>query len=186
MTLPIETKRLTLRKYRESDIPDILAYSSDPQVARVLSWCTPESEVTVESIRRFIDQQRDIEPGDPKWFDLAMVLKPHDRVVGSIGIICRPHSQGQTGWALGLDYQGRGLATEAAETMLEFGFVNLRLHRIYAETTTWNERSWRLMERIGMRREARFRESECVNGDWRDGLIYAILEAEWRARKRNE
>ena len=180
MSLPIETKRLLLRRYRKSDTADVVSYSSHPSVARIISWVSSDGEVTERSVRDFIKTQNRIKPGDPSWMDLAVTVKPDDRVTGSIGIICREHQQGQIGWALAASHRGQGLATEAAAAMLRYGFEVLGCHRIYAVTTTWNERSWRLAERIGMCREAHFRESELSCGEWRDGLVYALLESEWR------
>jgi aminoglycoside 6'-N-acetyltransferase len=179
MSLPIETSRLRLRRYRESDTPDVVAYSSDPSIARIVNWRDSDGAITAESVREFIQAQNQVQPGDRNWMDLAICLKSEDRVIGSIGIIRRNHQQGQAGWALSTSHRRQGIATEAAGAMLEYGFTVLRLHRIYAETTSWNRRSWLLMERLGMRREACFRESEQVDGAWTDGLIYALLRTEW-------
>ena len=183
MTLPIETERLLLRRYRIEDVSSIVRYSSHPSIARLIDWASPEGEITEESVARFIEAQNRINPGDPSWMDLAIALKSDDQVIGAIGIICRAHRQGQTGWALAVQHRGRGLATEAAAAMLDYGFHTLDLHRIYAVTTTWNRPSWKLMERLGMRREAHFHESEMADGEWRDGLIYAILKSEWHERR---
>jgi RimJ/RimL family protein N-acetyltransferase len=84
------------------------------------------------------------------------------------------------GWLLGRKYQGQGLATEAVRALVTAGFEQLRLHRIFARTGRDNDRSWRLMESLGMRREAHFRESHVVKGKWRDEFIYAILAEEWQ------
>jgi RimJ/RimL family protein N-acetyltransferase len=180
MSLPIETSRLLLRRYRSTDMADIVRYSSHPSIARLINWSEPDGNVTDRSVRKFIEAQGRVHPGDSAWMDLAIALKMDDRVIGSIGIICREHRQGQIGWALAVEHRGRGLATEAAAAMIDYGFRELGCHRIYAMTTNWNERSWRLMERVGMRREACFRESEFADGAWRDGLIYAILESDDR------
>jgi RimJ/RimL family protein N-acetyltransferase len=182
MSLPIETERLVLRRYRKTDVADIVRYSSHPSIARIINWVSPEGEVTERAVREFIKTQNRVQPGDGTWMDVAVTSKLDDRVIGSVGIICREHRQGQIGWALAVSHRGRGLATEAATAILHYGFECLDCHRIYAVTTTRNERSWRLAERIGMRREAHFRESELSNGSWRDGLVYALLESEWRRR----
>ncbi|WP_329787839.1 GNAT family protein [Lentzea sp. DG1S-22] len=91
--------------------------------------------------------------------------------------------QGEIGYSLHPGFQGRGYATEAARKMLELGFEHLGLHRIVAECDPRNEPSWRLMERLGMRREAHFRELEIFKGEWGDLFVYAVLEEEYaRAR----
>ena len=86
------------------------------------------------------------------------------------------------GWLLGRRYQGRGLATEAVSALVTYCFQNLGLHRISARTGADNASSWRLMERLGMRREADFRESHIVEGEWRDEYIYVILTKEWEGQ----
>ena len=84
---------------------------------------------------------------------------------------------------LGRKYQGQGLATEAARALLAYGFDELGMHRIAARTGRDNRRSWYLMERLGMRREAHFRASHRVEGAWRDEFIYALLASEWRGEQ---
>ena len=177
--LPVQTDRLRLRRYRTSDVDDIVRYSSHPSVLRVINWKSPDGHVTPDSVREFIVAQNQVEPGGPSWLDLAIALKPHDEVIGTIGIVCKEHRQARIGWALAVDHRGKGLATEAAAAMLDYGFLDLDRHRIDAETTVWNERSWKLMERLGMRLEAHFRESEFARDEWQDVLVYAILRSEW-------
>ncbi|UCG93307.1 MAG: GNAT family N-acetyltransferase [candidate division WOR-3 bacterium] len=184
MNLPIETERLRLRKYEDRDVADILEYSSDADfwVARNLDW--PVSE---EGVKAYWEVHRDIDPGtDPTWFSLVVELKAEKKVIGHVGIgviKTGEHRQGMIGWLLGRKYQGQGFATEAVRALVTAGFDQMGLHRIFARTGKDNERSWRLMERLGMRREAHFRESHVMKGEWRDEFIYAILCDEWRAKQ---
>jgi RimJ/RimL family protein N-acetyltransferase len=183
MSLPIETNRLRLRRYNDEDVTDILEYSlnADFWLARNLDW--PLSE---EGVRKYWETQRDIDPSkDPKWFSLVIELKEEGKVIGhaGIGVVkTGEHRQGTVGWLLGRAYQRKGFATEAAEALVMYGFERLGLHRISARTGRDNERSWQLMERLGMRREAHFRESHVVNGEWRDEFVYAVLADEWKAK----
>ena len=77
---------------------------------------------------------------------------------------------------------GLGYATEAAAELLRFGFDRLGLHRITAGCWAANIGSARVMEKIGMRREAHLREGAWIQGSWQDVFHYAILNHEWRAR----
>jgi len=180
MILPIETERLWLRKYQDEDVADILAFSSDADfwLAQNLDW--PVSE---EGVRAHWEAQREVDPGaDPPWWALVVALKAEGRAIGEVGIgvVKRgERRQGTIGWLLGRKYQGLGLATEAARALITFGFEQLGLHRIAARTGRDNVRSWLLMERLGMRREAHLVESHVVEGAWRDEFIYAILADEW-------
>lgn len=182
--LPIETERLCLRRYEDKDLADILAYSLDADfwLARNLDW--PVSE---EGVRDYWEAQREVDPGaDPEWLSLVVELKAEGRAVGQVGIGVTKtgeHRQGTVGWLLGRAYQGQGLATEAARALITYGFGHLGLHRITARTGRDNRRSWYLMERLGMRREAHFRESHVVSEAWRDEYIYAVLADEWRAQR---
>ena len=91
------------------------------------------------------------------------------------------HKQGLIGWALGVDYRGNGYATEGARALIVYGFSELDLHRIYAKTSHVNIASWKVMERVGMRKEALLREAEFRDGHWIDVLIYAMLADEWQS-----
>jgi RimJ/RimL family protein N-acetyltransferase len=184
MSLPIETERLCLRQYKDRDLADILAYSSDADfwLARNLDW--PPTE---EGVKAYWEAQRALDPGtDPQWLSLVVELKAARKAIGHVGIgviKTGEHRQGTIGWLLGRPYQGQGFATEAARALLTVGFEQLGLHRITARTGKDNQRSWYLMERLGMRREAHFRESHVVQGVWRDEFVYAVLAAEWRAKQ---
>lgn len=181
VNLTIEAERLRLRKYEDGDCVDILEYSSDADfwVARNLGW--PVSE---EGVREYWEGQKEVDPAsDPNWLSLVVELKAEGKVIGNVGFgVARAgeHRQGSVGWLLGSQYQGRGLATEAVRTLVTYCFEQLGLHRISARTGHDNTRSWKLMERLGMRREAHFRESHLVEGEWRDEYIYAVLASEWR------
>lgn len=90
--------------------------------------------------------------------------------------------QGEMGWSLHPDAQRHGFATEGARELLRLAFDEAGLHRIIAGCDTRNGASLRVMERIGMRREAEFVENEYVKGEWVDEIVCAILEAEWRSQ----
>jgi RimJ/RimL family protein N-acetyltransferase len=184
MTLRIETERLLIRRYRDADVADIAAYSTtdaDFWLTRNLDY-----EPTPEGVRAWWAPRRAVDPAtDPEWMPLVVERKADGRAVGHTGLgILRSGAgrQGTIGWLLGRRTQGQGLATEFAWALLGFGFGRLGLHRIAARTALDNAPSWRLMERLGMRREAHFRESHQLRGAWRDEVVYAMLAAEWKAR----
>jgi len=176
----IDSPRLRLRKFQERDLASILAFSreADFWLGRNLDW-----EPNEASIRDYWAQQADLElDGDPPWMNLVVEEKATGEAIGTVGIGVRrvgPHRQGVIGWAFGCAYQGRGLATEAARALIDYAFLRLGLHRIWARTGADNVRSWKLMERLGMRREAHFVQSCVLNGEWRDEYIYAVLAEEW-------
>ena len=91
--------------------------------------------------------------------------------------------QGDLGFMLHPDHQGHGYATEAASAMLEFAFGSYDLHRVSASVEPRNAASVRVLERLGMRKEAHLLENDWVKGDWSSEAIYAILAREWRERR---
>jgi RimJ/RimL family protein N-acetyltransferase len=179
---PIETARLTLRPFMPGDFDDLYAYQSRPEVARYLHWHARDPSQVREALARQCDETSLEAEGD--WLTFAVVWRETGKVVGEIGLklVSREDRQGEIGFVFNPDYHGRGLATEAAESMLRLGFRVIGWHRIIGSCDARNQASARLMERIGMRQEARFTHSQLVKGQWADELVYAILEHEWRAR----
>jgi ribosomal-protein-alanine N-acetyltransferase len=178
MTLPIVTERLVLRRFTHDDIRDVLRFASQPSVARVTSKSIPATE---EGVRKYIDLQNSYQPFEKeKVFELAIERKEDGEVMGLLGLIRQDHGQGEMGWALGVEYRGQGYATEAARALMDYGFTSLGLHRIHADTGTDNVASWRIMERLGMRREGLLRGAVYEDGKWVDRYVYGILADEWR------
>ena len=91
--------------------------------------------------------------------------------------------QAEIGWCIDPAVGGQGYATEAVRELIRASFEELGLRRLVALCFAANEPSWRLMERVGMRREAHtVKESLHRNGEWMDGFSYALLAEEWRSR----
>jgi RimJ/RimL family protein N-acetyltransferase len=174
--LPITTDRLVLRRFTHDDIPFLLDVVSHPSVSRA----TPEIEPTAAGIREYIDRQNSYQPFEQdKCFDLALERTEDGCVLGLISLVCKAHRKAEIGWALGVAHRGQGFATEAARALLAYGFTSLGLHRIQATTSSANPKSWGVMERLAMKKEARLREAECRDGQWLDILIYGMLATEW-------
>lgn len=88
--------------------------------------------------------------------------------------------QAELGWVFDPAHQGHGYATEAVRELLRLCFTDLGLRRVTALCFAGNEPSWRLMERVGMRREAHnVRDTLHRSGRWLDGYGYALLAEEW-------
>jgi len=180
----IETARLTLRSFNADDFDDLYAYQSRPDVARYLTW---EARDRAQARQALAEQCGETTlTAEGNWLTFAVVWREVNRVVGEVGLkwLSREYRQGETGFVFNPDYHGRGLATEAAEAMLALGFDSLGWHRIIGSCDARNHASARLMERIGMRREAYFMHSEFIKGEWVDELVFAILDQEWQARLR--
>lgn len=92
--------------------------------------------------------------------------------------------EGWLGFCLNRHFWGKGYGTETANALLRFGFQQLDLHRIYATCDPSNNASAHVLEKIGMQREGHLREHKWAKGRWRDSLLYAILESEWKLSER--
>jgi RimJ/RimL family protein N-acetyltransferase len=179
---PLETARLVLRPFEAGDLEALFAFHSLPEVARFLYWEARDREQVRAVLDAKVRQTRLEDEG--QVLALAVVWREVGTVVGEVSLrwLSRRHRQGEIGFVFHPGYQGRGLATEAAEMLLRLGFAELGLHRIIGRCDALNLASARLMERLGMRREAHFVHSELFKGSWGDELVYAMLEDEWRAR----
>ncbi len=177
--LPIYTERLILRPYRQEDAEGVYTLYSNPDVVRYLY-----SEVMVrkglqESMDRRLQGTKLEVEGDV--LELAAELRDGGQFVGAMTFFYRSniHQRGELGYIILPEYSGRGLATEGARALLAIGFDLLGLHRIEAQCDARNVASSRVMERIGMRREAHMRENEFVKGEWTDEVLCAMLHEEW-------
>jgi RimJ/RimL family protein N-acetyltransferase len=88
--------------------------------------------------------------------------------------------EGWIGYCLNRDFWGKGYGTEVARALITFGFEQLNLHRIYATCDPQNTASAHVLEKAGMQREGHLRERKWVKGRWRDFLLYAVLDREWK------
>ena len=175
----IITSRLVLRKLNLADSEALFRYRTDPDVSRYQNW----KPLTIEDARQFVETLANLEPDTPgSWFQLAITMRETGELIGDCGIHfpVEETRQAEIGITLAPAYQGKGYALEALVAVLDFLFVTLRKHRVVASVDPGNQPSIALLERLGMRKEAHFRESLWFKGAWADDVIYAILEREWR------
>jgi RimJ/RimL family protein N-acetyltransferase len=107
----------------------------------------------------------------------------HDgELIGSVNIMVDPDNrQGEIGFIFHPDHQGHGYATEAARALVDHAFEHYGLHRLYGRLEPRNTASARVLEKLGMRREAHLIENEWVKGEWQSEAIYALLAREHAA-----
>jgi RimJ/RimL family protein N-acetyltransferase len=178
----IESERLILRRFNDSDLAPFVAYRNDPEVTRYQSWDSfDESEA-----RAFIREMGSAQPGAPgEWFQFALESKGTGDLLGD----CAMQVDGQEpyraeiGFTLAREHQGKGFASEAVSHLLDYAFDTLGLHRVVAIADCRNKPSWSLLERVGMRREGHFRENVWFKGEWSDEYLYAILKDEWLGKR---
>ncbi|QRN95031.1 GNAT family N-acetyltransferase [Archangium violaceum] len=180
-TPPLSTPRLLLREFEEDDWHATHPYESDPEVVRYQSHGVRTPEESRDYIRRVMALSRET---PRRVYDLAVVLREDNRLIGRCGMhVNNPEMNEATVWyVLDRSRWGKGYIPEAVQALVDFGFGKLGLHRVWADCDPRNPASFRVMEKLGMRKEAHFRENVFIKGEWCDSLIYALLDHEWRAR----
>lgn len=178
---PLHTERLTLRPFSRGDVDAVFGYRRLDEVARYLFDVPLSREECALAIQQRIGQVA-LEAQDDKII-LAVEQTASGTLIGEVSLIWRSVDarQGEMGWIFDPVHHGQGYATEAANAILDLGFGPGDMHRVSARCDVRNEASWRLMERLGMRREAHFREHAIFKSEWDEEYIYAILWQEWHA-----
>ena len=169
----IVTDRLIVRRFKSADWPDVLSYTSD----RATMAYMPDGLFDEEDAMHFVEEN-----GGSEARNYAVLLKEGQRLIGHI--VFHPWFGDHTyeiGWVIAPEFRGHGYATEAAQAALQFGFAELRLHRVIATCQPENAASSRVMEKLGMRREGYFKK--CIprgDGVWWDEYVYAVLAEDWK------
>jgi RimJ/RimL family protein N-acetyltransferase len=169
---------LLLRDFELDDWPALHDVESRADVARYQSF----EPRTPEESRAYVAAAWDEATQDSrKTYDLAVTLFPDGQLIGRCGLgLTEPDlGEGMLWYTIHPSHWGRGYATEAARGLLDFGFDELRLHRIWADCDPANVASVRVLQKLGMRREGHLIENAWTKGAWGDSLIYAILDREW-------
>ncbi|QIK74830.1 GNAT family N-acetyltransferase [Nocardioides piscis] len=178
--LPIRTKRLTLRRARPDDSAATAAAFGDPDFVRHL-LVGPQNPAEVAFTAHQRSQPEP--PGEHRVLPLLMDLD--GTVVGSVVLFFSGagRTSAEIGWTVYPGWAGRGLAAEAARTLLDVAFEHYGVRRVVANLDAENARSAALAERLGMRRESARVADYWSKGRWTDSYDYAILRAEWEARR---
>ena len=172
------TKRLILRDFRSSDAADVLTFRGDPIVQKFddpVIHTEAEAQVFMEELQAEYNNREGI-----SW---AVTLKERDVVLGAFGFHYWDsyHRRAEAGYGIARAYWGQRIATEALRAIVQFGFEQLNLHRIYARTIADNHESVRLLERFGFQREGTQREHSWEDdGTFHDSAIYGLLAHEFK------
>ncbi|GCE28787.1 ribosomal-protein-serine acetyltransferase [Dictyobacter alpinus] len=174
----VETSRLRLRRFKDTDLAAFLEYRNDPEVARYQSW----EGISEAEAWAFLREQRDLQPGVPGvGMQIAIEHKESGELLGDcyFKLEAEEPRQAELGYSLARAYQGYGFASEAVTAWLSYAFRTFDLHRVIAITDCENSASVTLLERLGMRREGHFIQNIWFKGKWGDEYLYAILREEW-------
>ena len=183
LNTPRQTSRLTLREYEASDLDGLTSLYSREDVNRYL-YSEPKNKNQMRSVLEAkLNRPREII--DKNVMPVAVVLRDTNRLVGDFMLrwTADQHRQGEIGGSLHPDFQGQGLAVETYAELLEIGFSDFNLHRIFGRCDGRNSASIRALEKVGLQREAHLIENEFVKGEWTDEVVLAIRRNQWLARQ---
>ena len=177
----LETKRLILRKILVSDADDMFDYSKDQNVTKYLTWSPhPDKYYTVDYIKFVSRKYKTAE-----FRDWAVIDKASGKMIGTCGFttIDLQNRRGEIGYVYNPEFWGKGIAAEALECVMEFGFLKLDLNRIECRFMVENTSSRRVMEKCGMTFEGVYREHIFVKEKYRDVGVCAILRSEYDSKR---
>ena len=182
LTLPCQTERLLLRDFVAADLEAVHAYASRDDVCRFMPW-GPNDET---ASRAFIDRALEEQTQTPREiYQLAVIETSTRRLIGGVGLYIKSwhNADGFIGYVFHSDVWGRGYATEAAGALVDAGFQQLDLHRIWSTCDDENAASARVMEKLGWQQEGLLRQDVNLRGQWRDSRVLAILRDEWEEQR---
>lgn len=172
----IITDRLIIRRFEKNDWQDLYEYLSDEEVVKFEPYdIYTKNQAKEEANRRANDESF-----------YAVCLKANEKLIGNLYLSKGDFDTWELGYVFNRAYQGQGYATESAKELLDYAFTHLGARRIIAMCSPKNDHSWRLLERLHMRREGMLLKNVYFKTDsygkpiWLDTYEYAILKDEWR------
>lgn len=176
-TKRLQTDRLILRPFIKEDYKEVYEnYGFDKEVHEYISWIPYD---TLEKSRDFVNFNVLQYSENPKHYSWAIVYE--DRIVGSIAIFnVEDNDSGEVGYSLGSKWWKKGIITEAVNAVLNYAFMDVGFHRIYASCHEDNIGSKRVMQKAGMSYEGKLRDGQKnLDGSYSNLDLYSILENEF-------
>ncbi len=177
----IETERLTLRPWEESDAESLYEYAKNPNVGPIAGWPVHTS---VENSRQVI---KDVLS---KEYTYAITLKKQDKAIGCIGLMLGknsnfnlPDGEAEIGYWIGEPYWGNGYVPEATAELMKFGFEKLKLHKLWCGYFDGNYKSKRVQEKCGFRYHHTNKDVKLeMMNDTKTEHINCISYDEWKCK----
>lgn len=191
----LKTDRLILRPFTMDDVDDVLEYNNDPEMAEYQVGISsgPFTRKDAETLVEMFSDPSYWETGHPGLPSAAngagllqiFALVFEGRVIGEVALNQREddrrNDRVELAYSLSRQHWGKGLMTEAALAVMNWAFQTYDFNRMYAWSDPRNIGSWRVLEKLGMKREGQLRSHLKWNGEFRDQLYFGILRAEWQA-----
>ena len=178
LSLPIATRRLILREYTKDDVPAVLAYVDDENYWQHHSVERPKPE-QLSALILWAVQEQAIKPRLNHY--LAVARKDTQQIIGEAVLrLTNPEmKQAEIGFGVAPKHWRQGYATEIGQALLEAAFARMKMHRVAAQCAPENKPSIRVMQKLGMAREALLRDIVQARGRWWSSAVYSVLETEY-------
>jgi len=175
MTVFIKTPRLVLRTLNVKDAPSMFLYRSLPAIYRYQSF----KPNTIKEVEHFITENTQYFNKEGTWHQLAIELE--ERLIGDIGLhfIGPMNLHCEIGYTVDPHFQHKGYGREAVGYVLKYLFEERKKHKVIASVDPENIPSIKLLEDLGFKREGILRKSIYEEKEWKDDLVYGMLEEEW-------
>lgn len=179
MSFLLETNRLFIRQFQDSDLESFFVYRNDPEVAKYQGWDVP---YTREKALEFVAEMKAKKPNlGGEWFQAAIEGRETHEMIGDAAFfIKKDDPQAYIGCTIARPHWRKGYGIEATRCLLDYLFGQLDLHRVIAITDVDNAASFSVLDRMGFRREGHFVENLMFKGQWASEYHYAILKREWK------
>ena len=177
----LTTARLVLRGFDATDADDVVRLAGDFAIA--------DTTLLIPHPYGRADAEKWLATHGPKFdngeqVDLAVTARGTGELIGAIGLaIDARFDRAEVGYWIGKPYWGQGYCTEAGRAIVDWGFTELKLNRIYSTHFRRNPASGRVMQKLGMTREGEMRQHVKRWDRYEDMVVYGILRSEWAAAK---
>ncbi len=169
----LSTERLVLRPWQASDVEAPFDWAQDERFTRFLPLPRPYERLHAEEFTGSrVGTDWAVAPAFAVTLEGTLIGDVNARIEAS-------HARAEIGYGFRVEMWGRGYATEAAQAVVDWLFEALAIEKVMARADAANQGSWRVMERLGMEREALHRSHRVLRGERRDEVVYGLLRREW-------
>jgi len=179
LCLPIETDHLLLRRFERGDCDAVARYHTLPAAQRYIVRPTRYAEDVAAAVNIMRNQVELHRPGDV--LSLAIVRKGDHKLVGQVSLTWSDATagQGEVRFLIDPAQSGQGYLTEALSAIFDLAFSHFRVHRLMVRCDGRSHHSIKLLQKLGMRLEAHYREHALFQGEWDEEMHFAVLDREW-------
>lgn len=179
MSMRLETERLFIEPFVLDDMHRVAELANNKEIASILGLPYPyESKIAEDWI-----QGHHYRITERTEFPLRIVLQESNEIIGTVTLrVDKANNRGELGYWMGRDFWGHGYATEAARRMVDFGFMELGLNRLWASAITRNKSSIRVLEKAGLRQEGILKQNRLLAGAYEDVAVFGLVKSDYLDR----